>query len=73
MKDFYKDWCEKLGVDTLPNCFFCGLEAGYNAKTEADLWCFLCEACFTKYGLELGPAQGQMLVLKSDNKDSSPT
>jgi hypothetical protein len=68
MKDLYKDWCDEFEVDTLPNCFFCGKEAGYNAKAEGDLWCYLCEECFLKYGQGLGPTDGQMLVLKSRKK-----
>ncbi|HET6460522.1 MAG TPA: hypothetical protein VFG29_07020 [Syntrophales bacterium] len=65
MKNFYEGYSEKVEVDELPNCIFCGKEAGYNARTEADLWCYLCEKCFMEYGLGLGPAEGQMLVLKS--------
>ena len=68
MKNLYKDWCDELEVDTLPNCLFCAKKAGYNAKTDADLWCYLCEECFLQHGLGLGPTEGQMLVLKSESK-----
>jgi len=68
MKDLYKDWCDEVEVDAFPNCLVCGKEAGYNAKTEADLWCYLCEECFLKYGQGLGPTDGQILVLKSRKK-----
>ena len=70
MKDLYKDWCDELEVDALPNCLICGKEAGYNAKTELDLWCYLCEECFLKHGLGLGPTDGQMLILKSKKKST---
>ncbi|MEN6321097.1 MAG: hypothetical protein ABFD82_20445 [Syntrophaceae bacterium] len=73
MKDLYKDWRDEVEVDTLPNCLFCGKEAGYNAKTDADLWCYLCDECFLKHGCVLGPTDGQMLVLKSKSKEASAT
>ncbi len=68
MKNFYEGYSDKLEVNELPNCLFCGQEAHYNAKTEGDLWCYLCESCFMANGLGLGPTEGQMLVLKSKSK-----
>jgi hypothetical protein len=57
-------WCDELEVDELPSCLFCGAQAQFNARTQADLWCYLCEACFMEYGLGLGPLEGQRLLLK---------
>ena len=64
MKETYKAWADELEVDEFPNCIFCGKEARFNARTQADLWCHLCEDCFMKYGRGLDPTEGQILVLK---------
>lgn len=65
MTDFLKDYVEEFEVDEFPPCIFCGKEAQFNCRTQADLWCYLCEDCFIKYGRGLDPADGQRLVLKS--------
>jgi hypothetical protein len=64
MKDNSKAWADELEVDEFPSCIFCGKEAQFNAKTQADLWCYLCEGCFMEYGRGLDPTDGQILVLK---------
>ena len=71
MKNYYEGYSDKVEVDELPSCLFCLKEAQYNSKTQADLWCYLCEDCFMEYGLGLGPDEAQMLVLKSKNKGAS--
>ena len=71
MADDFKVNGDELEVDELPSCLFCGKEAQFNAKTQADLWCYLCEGCFMKHGLGLGPTEGQILVLKSKGKKNS--
>ena len=68
MEDRSKICSDEIEVLEFPNCVFCGKEAKFNARTQADLWCYLCEACFMEYGLGLGPTDGQMLVLKSKSK-----
>jgi len=73
MEDYYEGYTDKLEVDELPFCYFCKKEAQYNSKTQADLWCYLCEECFMEYGRGLGPDDGQMLVLKSKSKEASST
>lgn len=72
MRDYYEGYHLKLEVETLPDCYFCGKVAGYNARTQADLWCYLCEACFMEHGMGLGPEEGQMLILKIEVEKSSP-
>lgn len=72
MEDYYKTCRDELEVDELPNCIFCGKQAQFNARTQADLWCCLCEGCFMEYGLGLGPTDGQKLVLKPKGNKNTP-
>ncbi|GEM_PF-6706613 len=64
MKNPFEGYIEELEVDEFPICIFCGKEARFNARTQADLWCYLCEDCFIKYGRGLDPVDGQKLVIK---------
>jgi hypothetical protein len=38
--------------------------ACYDGKTIYGSWAFMCQECFTKYGVGLGTGRGRRLVLK---------
>jgi len=59
-------------VEELPNCEICStltgrtVKAGYDAKTIFGVWAYLCEKCFTKYGVGLGTGKGQKLKVRKE-------
>ena len=57
----------KVTVGSLPNCNFCGKLAGYDGRTKAGPWAYMCEVCFKDMGVGLGTGKGQKLVLEEKN------
>jgi hypothetical protein len=41
------------------------VEASYDARLKFGSWAYVCEDCFTNYGVRLGVGFGQKLVLKN--------
>ena len=40
------------------------IPAAYDGKTFLGPWAYMCEECFTDYGVGLGVGRGQRLVLR---------
>lgn len=51
-------------VIRIPKCDFCGSNAVYDGKTNRGPWAYMCESCFTEYGVGLGLGKGQKLVIR---------
>jgi len=67
-EDRVMKWDNRLEVDELPPCYFCGNEARYDAKTNGGLWASVCEKCFDLYCCSIGSRTGRILVLKNANR-----
>lgn len=55
-------------VFKIPNCDLCQwngktVPAAYDAASKMGKWAFMCEECFSNYGMGLGMGVGQKLVL----------
>jgi len=48
----------------IPPCDICQKPAGYDAKTKAGPWAYLCGACFDVHGIGTGLGKGQRLILR---------
>lgn len=51
-------------VSALPKCDICtASDAKYDAMTTRGPWAYMCQECFSDYGVGLGLGRGQELVL----------
>jgi hypothetical protein len=56
-------------VKSFPKCDFCPEEARYDGMTKIDgHWAYMCESCFSLWGVGLGLGMGQKLVKRRTKK-----
>lgn len=70
--NYKKNTHQTVVVNNLPECDFCKLDplviiqlAHYDGKTKTGPWAYMCEDCFSKFGVGLGLDKGQHLVLRN--------
>lgn len=61
---------DKVYVSALPNCDMHinmsgqpPTKAAYDGKTIMGPWAYMCDNCFSSYGVGLGTGRGQRLIL----------
>lgn len=60
-------------VSTLPPCDFDAThaKAAYDGKTTMGPWAYMCNACYSKYGVGIGTGLGQQLAVRKEEVDGT--
>lgn len=53
LEKVYCDYCRQIGVRKV---------ARYDGRTKLGLWAYMCKDHFEKFGVGLGPGNGQLIV-----------